>query len=65
LIARTLLGAGADHQRVPYFTSQALSGLYLVDLTSMVLSRAMSYRLPRLGSLDAIPSRAPTHSGLT
>jgi uncharacterized protein len=53
-ITRTLLRAGVDHQRVPYFAGQALSGVYLIDLTSTVLSRAMSYRLPRLGSLDAI-----------
>jgi predicted nucleic acid-binding protein len=53
-ITRTLLQAGVDHQRVPFFAGQALSGVYLVDLTSTVLARAMSYRLPRLGSLDAI-----------
>ena len=53
-ITRTLLRAGIDHQRVPYVTGQALRGVYLVDLTSTVLARAMSYRLPRLGSLDAI-----------
>jgi hypothetical protein len=45
---------GIDHQRVLYVTGQALRGVYLVDLTSTVLARAMSYRLPRLGSLDAI-----------
>ena len=53
-ITRTLLRAGIDHQRVLYVTGQALRGVYLVDLTSTVLARAMSYRLPRLGSLDAI-----------
>ncbi|MGH3908452.1 MAG: type II toxin-antitoxin system VapC family toxin [Pseudonocardiaceae bacterium] len=53
-ITRTLLRAGIDHQRVPYFTGQALRGIYLVDLTSTVLARAMAYRVPRLGSLDAI-----------
>ena len=53
-ITRTLLRAQVDHQRVPYFTSQALKGLYLVDLTSTVLERAMAYRVPRLGSLDTI-----------
>jgi uncharacterized protein len=63
----TLLGAGADHQRVPYFARQALSGVFLVDLTSTVLSRAMSYRLPRLGSLDAIQlaSADPFRANLT
>jgi hypothetical protein len=52
---------------VPYFTGQALSGVYLIDLTSMVLSRAMSYRLPRLGSLDAIhlASADPFRTDLT
>jgi predicted nucleic acid-binding protein len=53
-ITRTLLRGGVDHQRVPFFAGQALSGVYLVDLTSTVLARAMSYRLPRLGSLDAV-----------
>jgi predicted nucleic acid-binding protein len=28
--------------------------VYLVDVTSTVLARAMSYRIPKLGSLDAI-----------
>ncbi len=66
-ITRTLVRAGADHQRVPYFVGQALRGVYLVDLTSMVLSRAISYRLPRLGSLDAIhlASADPFRSDLT
>lgn len=53
-ITRTLLRAGIDHQRVPYVTGQALRGVYLIDLTSTVLARAMTYRAPRLGSLDAI-----------
>jgi predicted nucleic acid-binding protein len=53
-ISRTLLRAGADHQRVPYLTGQALRGVYLVDITSAVLTRARSYGIRRLGSLDAI-----------
>jgi predicted nucleic acid-binding protein len=53
-ITRTLLRAGIDHQRVPYVTGQALRGVHLVDLTSTVLARATAYRMPRLGSLDAI-----------
>ncbi len=53
-ITRTLLRAGVDHQRVPYVTGQALRGVYLIDLTSTVLARAMTYRGPRLGSVDAI-----------
>ncbi|HEX5494232.1 MAG TPA: type II toxin-antitoxin system VapC family toxin [Mycobacteriales bacterium] len=53
-IARTLLRSGVDHQRVPYVTEQALSGIYLADLSSTVLARARAYRTPRLGSLDAI-----------
>lgn len=53
-ITRTLLRAGIDHQRVPYLAGQALRGLHLVDLTSTVLDRAMAYRVPRLGPLDAI-----------
>jgi predicted nucleic acid-binding protein len=66
-ITRTLLRAGVDHQRVPYFAGQALSGVYLVDLTSMVLARAGAYRLPRLGSLDAIhlASADPFRSDMT
>jgi len=46
--------AGVDHQRVPYVTGQALRGVYLIDLTSTVLARAMTYRMPLLGSLAAI-----------
>ena len=53
-ITRTLLRAGIDHQRIPYLTGQALRDVYLVDLTSAVLARAMAYQVPRLGSLDAI-----------
>ena len=53
-INRTLLRAGVDHQRVPYVTGQAVRGLYLVDVTSTVLTRARSYGIRRLGSLDAI-----------
>lgn len=39
---------------MPYVTGQALRGVYLVDLTSTVLARAVAYRTPWLGSLDAI-----------
>lgn len=53
-ISRTLLRAGVDHQRVPYVMGQALRGLFLIDVTSTVLTRARSYGLRRLGSLDAI-----------
>ena len=53
-ISRTLLRAGVDHQRVPYVTGQAVRGLYLVDVTSTVLTRARSYGIRRLGSLNAI-----------
>jgi len=53
-ITRALLRGGIDHERVPYVTGQALRGVYLVDLTSTVLARAMAYRASRLGSLDAI-----------
>ncbi|MGH4017036.1 MAG: type II toxin-antitoxin system VapC family toxin [Pseudonocardiaceae bacterium] len=53
-ITRTLLRAGIDHQRVPYVAGQALRGVYLVDLTSTVLARAIAYRVARLGALDAI-----------
>ncbi len=53
-ITRALLRAGIDHERVPYVTGQTLRGVYLVDLTSTVLARAMAYRASRLGSLDAI-----------
>ncbi|PSK98107.1 hypothetical protein CLV63_106155 [Murinocardiopsis flavida] len=53
-ITRTLIRIGTDHQRVPYFADQALKGLYLIDLSSTVLARAIAYQVPRLGSLDAI-----------
>jgi predicted nucleic acid-binding protein len=53
-ISRTLLRAGVDHQRVPYVVGQAVRGLFLVDVTSTVLTRARSYGIRRLGSLDAI-----------
>ena len=53
-ISRTLLRAGADRQRVPYIAGQAMRGLFLVDVTSTVLTRARSYGIQRLGSLDAI-----------
>ena len=53
-IARTLLRAGVDRQRVPYVAGQAVRGLYLVDVTSTVLARAKAYGIRRRGSLDAI-----------
>lgn len=53
-VTRTLLRAGLDHQLVPYYASQALRGIYLIDLSSTVLARAAAYRTARLGSLDAI-----------
>jgi predicted nucleic acid-binding protein len=53
-ISRTLLRAGVDHQRVPYIVGQATRGLFLIDVTSTVLTRARSYGIRRLGSLDAI-----------
>lgn len=53
-ISRSLIRAGLDAERVPHFVSQALRGLYTLDLTPTVLARAASYRIPRLGSLDAV-----------
>ncbi len=66
-ITRTLLRAGIDHQQVPYFTSQAVRGIYLVDLSTTVLARAMAYRTTMLGSLDAIhlASAEPFRADLT
>ena len=66
-ITRTLLRAGVDHQQVPYFTAQAVRGVYLVDLSTTVLARAMAYRTTRLGSLDAIhlASAEPFRADLT
>lgn len=66
-VTRTLRRAGVDHQRVPYIATEALSGLYVIDLTSVVLSRAMAYQTPRLGALDAIhlASADPFRAGLT
>lgn len=53
-ISRTLMRGGVDRQRVPYVVGQAVRGLFLVDVTSTVLTRARSYGIQRLGSLDAI-----------
>ncbi|WP_419996499.1 type II toxin-antitoxin system VapC family toxin [Streptomyces boninensis] len=53
-ISRTLFRAGVDRRSVPFHMGQALRGVHLVDLTSTVLHRAMSYHTGRLGSLDAI-----------
>jgi predicted nucleic acid-binding protein len=53
-ISRTLLRAGVEPDRVPYIAAQATRGLFLIDVTSTVLTRARSYRIRRLGSLDAI-----------
>jgi predicted nucleic acid-binding protein len=53
-IARTLLRAGVDPQRVPYLAGQALKGIYLLDVSGTVLRRARSYQVRHLGSLDAI-----------
>ena len=49
-IGRTLLRAEVDRERVPYIVGQALRGLYLLDLTSTVLTRAQSpaFRVIRL-----------------
>ncbi|MEO3751105.1 type II toxin-antitoxin system VapC family toxin [Streptomyces sp. B6B3] len=53
-ITRTLHRAGVDPERVPYYVGQAVRGLYLIDLTTTVLARAMAYRTRRLGSLDSL-----------
>jgi predicted nucleic acid-binding protein len=53
-ITRTMLRAGIDHQRVPYLTGQALRGVHVVQLTSILLARGKSYRAIRLGSLDSL-----------
>jgi uncharacterized protein len=53
-IARTLVRAGVDPDRIPTVTAAALQGLYVMDLTSTVLARATRYPTRRLGSLDAI-----------
>ncbi|PZS11906.1 MAG: PIN domain-containing protein [Acidimicrobiales bacterium] len=53
-ISRTLLRAGVDYQRVPYAAGQALRGVYQADITNTVLAKARTYRVPKLGSLDAI-----------
>ncbi|MER7668648.1 type II toxin-antitoxin system VapC family toxin [Kitasatospora sp. NPDC096128] len=66
-ITRTLLRAGLAHQMVPYHVDQALRGVYQVDLSSAVLARALAYRTPRLGSLDALhlASAEPFRAELT
>ena len=52
-LSRTLYRAGLG-QRAPYIVAEALKGLHIVRLNGAILSRATTYRLPRLGSLDAI-----------
>jgi uncharacterized protein len=66
-ITRSLLRAGTDHQRVPYLAAQAVRGVYLMDVSTAVLARAMAYRVRRLGSLDAIhlASADPFRADLT
>lgn len=66
-ISRALFRAGVDHERVPYLASQGIRGVYLIDLTSTVLARAMAYRIARLGSLDSIhlASAEPFRADLT
>ena len=66
-ITRSLLRADLDHKLVPYIVGQALREIYLVDLTSTVLVRAMAYRTRALGSLDAIhlASAEPFRAELT
>jgi predicted nucleic acid-binding protein len=66
-LSRTLRRARADPTRVPHYVAEALRGVYLVDLTSTVLARAVAYQVPRLGSLDAIhlASADPFRSDLT
>jgi hypothetical protein len=56
-ITRTLMRAGINHQRVPYVTGQALRGVYLIDLTSTVLARAMTTGCP--GPVPSRPSIWP------
>lgn len=53
-ITRGLRRAGVDHSTTPSVVRQALRGVFVADLTSAVLARAKAYRVPRLGSLDAI-----------
>jgi predicted nucleic acid-binding protein len=66
-VTRTLLRAGIDHERVPYLVSQALRGVYRIDLSSTVLARAKAYRISRLGTLDSIhlASAEPFRADLT
>jgi uncharacterized protein len=66
-ITRTLLRSGVDHQRIPYLTGQALLGIYLIDLTSTVLTRATTYRVTKLGTLGSIhlASAEPFRAELT
>lgn len=65
-LSRTLLRAGLG-QRAPYIVAEALKGLHVVRVSSAILTRATQYRLPRLGSLDAIhlATAEPFHDQLT
>jgi uncharacterized protein len=66
-LTRALRRAGVDHTRVGYYVNQALRGLFLIDLTSTVLARAVAYQVAKLGSLDAIhlASADPFRADLT
>jgi predicted nucleic acid-binding protein len=66
-IARTLRRANVDHTRVPFYVGEALRGVHVMDLTTTVLDRAAAYRVPKLGSLDAIhlASAEPLRADLT
>ncbi|MFI6863314.1 PIN domain-containing protein [Streptomyces sp. NPDC050421] len=50
-----------------YFVTQAVRGVYLVDLTSTVLARATAYETRRLGPLDSLhlATADPFRVGLT
>lgn len=53
-IARTFHRAGVDRQRVPFLVANTLKGVDQIILGGEVMTRAASYEIQRLGTLDAI-----------
>jgi uncharacterized protein len=60
-LSRALHRAGVDRTQVPYYTEQALTGLWTTLLSRAAFRRAVSYEIPELGSLDAIHLATAEH----
>lgn len=53
-VARTFHRAGVDRQRVPFLVANTLKGTDQIVLDEDVLTRAATYEVAKLGTLDAI-----------